>query len=122
MNIPAFPQLPYESSRPKYEHEQGMTYRQYLIAHAPAEPQPWFQPKMRSEPRPPQDPQDVDRTSKFIGYRSREAEGQAFRMARTEYIRQKAQYDEDLKKQRYVQWPAAWADEVIAASAINCTT
>jgi hypothetical protein len=52
--------------------KEGMSLRAYFMAHAPVEPQPWFNPKI---------------TEKHFG--------------------------SEIEKQRYVQWPAAWADEQI---------
>jgi hypothetical protein len=65
---PAFP----IGSTPE-EWGNGATLRDYFIAHAPAEPQPWFDPVL---------PKDYS-AEKYI-------------------------------KQRYIQWPAAWADAMIA--------
>ena len=64
---------------------EGMTLRDYFMAHAPAEPQPWFIPEMPPEP---------DLGKFFDEHSAWVAE----------------QY-----KQRYVQWPAAWADEMLKA-------
>ena len=88
----------------------GMSVRTYLMAHAPAEPQPWFEPYMPKKPDP----------TIWIGesgnkYHSRldaeRAEGDEFvRPVNSEAI---AAWEQEKKKQRYIQWPAAWADEMM---------
>lgn len=76
----------------KHYTQYGMTLRDYFIAHAPADPQPWFEPVMKKRPKPIfEDPADED----CVNYHEVRA------------------WDEDYKKQRYIQWPGAWADEQI---------
>jgi hypothetical protein len=80
---PAFP-VPaiYDPSREQvnstlaYTGEGGMTLRDYFMAHAPAEPQPWFEPVTPI-------------------YESQE---------QTKKVR---------ARERYLGWPAAWADEML---------
>lgn len=89
-----------------YQSEPGMTLRDYFAAHAPSDPQPWFTPKM--PPRP---------ESRYVGedgtvYASwREAEQECG----DTYINSAATAQDDwhveLQKQRFIQWPYAWADE-----------
>lgn len=62
----------------------GMSLRDYFIAHAPAEPQPWFEPVMTTL-RPPNPGNMQNR------------------------------WDYEYDKQRYIQWPAAWADAMLEA-------
>ncbi len=75
--------------------DQGLNLRDYFIAHAPAEPQGWFQPVMDSErPEPcwgdarPDD--DYPINSGAI-----------------------AAWDREKVRQKYIQWPAAWADAML---------
>jgi len=75
----------------------GMSLRMYLIAHAPAEPQAWFLPVMPTE-RP--EPIWSDEES-----RMRDASALNFEAM--------VAWDVEHKKQRYIQWPAAWADEIL---------
>lgn len=60
--------------------------RDYLMAHAPVEPQPWFLPVMRRA-------------------RPLEADAEAL-----------GAYFAEVRKQLLVQWPAAWADAVMNAA------
>jgi hypothetical protein len=70
---------------------QRMSLRDYFIAHAPAEPQYWFVPEMPPQPD-------------WIMEEGRCTNRQALDDHEREY-----------NKQRFVQWPAAWADEQIEA-------
>lgn len=72
--------------------ECGMSLRDYLAAHAPAEPQPWFKPVMNT-PRP--QPHDFDR------------DGNA---ANSQEIHT---WDRAAIDQTYIQWPYAWADAML---------
>lgn len=103
----------------------GMTLRDYFIAHAPAEPQPWFEPAMQARPAIPipdetlspelykqwdglgdwLNPEDAD--ADVIAFDS------IFRAAREGAIK----WEFERAKQRYIQWPAAWADAMLAARA-----
>jgi hypothetical protein len=73
--------------------QTGMSLRDYFIAHAPAEPQSWFRPVMEtSRPVPVRVPgKDVLNETAI------------------------AAWDREESKQRYLQWPTAWADAMIAA-------
>jgi len=64
---------------------QEISLRDYFIAHAPAEPQPWFMPVMPPAP-------DLE----------------IFADEYSNWLTEQA-------KQRYIQWPAAWADEMLVA-------
>ena len=74
-----------------WKNHLGMTLRDYFAAHAPAEPQPWFEPV--TPPRPEAIGPVVD------GW---PANYQAIEFWEKEY-----------RKQRYIQWPYAWADAQI---------
>lgn len=89
----------------------GMTLRDYFAAHAPAEPQPWFTPVMPPMPKP-------DPAWKLCGVccgggeclgwtPCDKAKIVAFNAADNEW-------QSDQIKQRYVQWPYAWADALLA--------
>lgn len=102
---PAFP----VQDMSKYQ-VHGMTLRDYFIAHAPVEPQPWFIPV--TPPRPVVGvwvSSDGLRkyTSKEVAY---DREQGFFRPFNQDEIEAWLQ---DFKKQKYTQWPAAWADEMI---------
>jgi hypothetical protein len=99
----------------------GMSVRDYFIAHAPAEPQPWFSPVMTTKKPllPPRneltteqlrqldadmadcDPDNCDPAVLDFARRLSEA-----RAAREDW-------GNECNKQRYIQWPAAWADEML---------
>lgn len=96
----------------------GITVRDYLIAHAPAEPQPWFDPVM---PEPPRVPHwsDIEDDAARCDVRLSDAMkidpktdfGRAFVEMRSMAIADLEAWNKERKKQRYIQWPAAWADE-----------
>lgn len=92
----------------------GMSLRDYFIAHAPAEPQPWFKPAMSFD-RP--EDRFVSEDGKEEFKTAREAEhacGDCYVNTR-EAAQQ--EWDAEYAKQRYIQWPAAWADAMLAERA-----
>ena len=99
---------------PKDRDYAGMTLRDYFMAHAPAEPQPWFMPAMPPAP-------DL---SIWVGESGRKYDGERAAMGSEEGLRGKVRpvnadayyaWRNEQAKQRYVQWPAAWADEMLKA-------
>jgi hypothetical protein len=91
----------------------GLTKREYFIAHAPAEPQPWFEPVML--PRPSTNvwvSDDGARTYASRAVAERE-EGECCGLLNQKEL---DEWTKDWKKQLYVQWPAAWADAMIEES------
>lgn len=112
-SCPAFP-VPevFGHDGPIFPAETGMTLRDYFIAHAPAEPQPWFQPVMPAE-CPPSLLMDEDRTTTYpSAFEAERACGDCYVNVNNEA--QEA-WRKVRDKQRYVQWPAAWADAMLAA-------
>lgn len=108
---------------------RGMNLRDYFIAHAPAEPQPWFEPVMKITcPEPIPYPSDetaaeraeINRWMQKGGIEtvddSKEPRARAYVHAREEHARASFLWDAEHTKQRYVQWPAAWADEMLKQS------
>lgn len=101
------------------------TLRDFFIAHAPAEPQPWFKPVMSTErPTEPMFPEGgtAEQRSYVREFLDVMSPDEAGTPALREYIvayrsgRDAArQWDAEAKKQRYIQWPAAWADAMLAA-------
>jgi len=86
--------------------------RMYFMAHAPAEPQRWFAPVM-----PAEKPAKVWRSealSDDTGHRVREErvgeqpQGGHWWLVNAKELNE---WDAEAEKQRYLQWPAAWADE-----------
>ncbi len=95
---PAFPALRHSEvydnrdGGKNVEHETvgGMSLLAYFMAHAPAEPQTWFEPVMATAKLP--------------------------RRAMTDSVRNlaRAAWDREADKQRYLQWPMAWAEAQLA--------
>lgn len=109
----------------------GMTLHDYFMAHAPAEPQRWFKPLL-SSPKPQIDletglewsekdwPNDIRRwylgglddtaetlTKKYPGCSNLIKELK-------EHMRAISAWYEYCEREHYIQWPAAWADAMIA--------
>jgi hypothetical protein len=131
----AFPMLP-----PKTEAYQtwpahpGMTLRDYFAAHAPAVPQDWFTPVMPASPTCPALPayggpwtrELIDRARLWLNDSAgadliafmpqtitddQRAAVEAFESTSTEANAALKAWFGERKKQTYVQWPYAWADE-----------
>lgn len=90
----------------------GMTLRGYFIAHAPAEPQPWFEPTM-PERRPT--PVWITNDGRFKSLDLRVMEREHFNAYSMQNQKEFDAWGTEFAKQRYVQWPAAWADEMLKA-------
>jgi hypothetical protein len=88
----------------------GMTLRDYFVAHAPAEPQPWFEPTMSTE-CPPDDWRSEDGEERFTNmYEARRVYGDSIVNSNDDaQFAWKCERD----KQRYLQWPAVWADAML---------
>ncbi len=116
-----------------------MTTLEYFMSHAPAEPQAWFEPVMAKEPPiPPTYPQGDEAFDKANSYYMAQFEnwgdkttlykwsGDAIELTRELKDRVEA-YQNDLngctertrwyvserEKQRLLQWPLAWAQEMV---------
>lgn len=105
--------------------EGGMTLRDYFIAHAPAEPQPWFEPVLNiAAPVMPKVPPNLNKDESETlhdvgeGYITAvDVSSQRLREyleARDAYTKLSHAYRKALERARYVQWPFAWADEILA--------
>jgi hypothetical protein len=101
--------------------------RLYLMAHAPADPQPWFKPTVET-PSPGLAP---SRPSDLTNEERNELEGwgdyydtedltnpraRAYAVAKDAHSKAMKAYNAEVIKAGYVQWPAAWADAVMGAS------
>lgn len=109
----------------------GMTLRDYFMAHAPAEPQDWFTAAMPTE-CPKRDYLNkqqltVEELSEYEYFHEYFPSVKAIDL-KTETVRNYAeralvtiaaerQWNAENAKQRYIQWPAAWADEMLKARA-----
>lgn len=125
-NPPAFPTLLLDKVD-NVEHGEtqgGMTLRDYFIAHAPVEPQPWFVPTMPLKPELP-DPytelseEDLAEWRKLDEFAPEEGNERVKAFCQREQDARKArqEWENERKKQRYAQWPAAWADAMLKARA-----
>lgn len=132
----AFPMAPYrvdlgdggvsENAFPQL----GMTLRDWLAAHAPVEPQGWFDPAMPPKPKAPHravDPswgfsreqQDIAGAWTRDPNYDIDAEANSpfyeFCQAWRQYWDEHSAWEREWKKQLYVQWPYAWADAQLEA-------
>lgn len=78
---------------------RGISARLYLIAHAPEHPQSWFKPVL--PPCPETIWSDVDGQASKGNHIVNSAELDA--------------WDQEKGKQRFIQWPGAWADAILKA-------
>lgn len=89
----------------------GMTLRDYFAAHAPADPQSWFQPAMPDKPKAP-GPKPVE----FTTYNESKLQVEVSPAAKKWRELQDA-YDAwgaEYQRQLCIQWPYAWADAVLS--------
>jgi hypothetical protein len=110
---PAFPFLELDGAGSAYQQNPGMTLRDYFIAHAPAEPQPWFEPVM---PACPSEAPYVNLAgTKFFAHSQAAFEACGKGGYRSSNDKAIADWQVEHSKRRYTQWPAAWADEMLKA-------
>lgn len=113
-----------QQSQVRQEIHEGMTLRDYFIAHAPIEPQPWFTPVMSPKPALP-DPdkelsvEDAKEWRKLDEFAAEEGNVRvkAYCDMRSAAYDAREAWENERKKQCYVQWPAAWADAMLAERA-----
>lgn len=125
---PAFPSpAVYDHTREQvnpsaaYGADTGMTLRDYFMAHAPADPQPWFQPVMPEAPKVPRAQHIEDRQIREDVMRADDAGIDPETNQGMEFVEQRSEaealfrgWEAERRKQRYIQWPAAWADAMLA--------
>lgn len=114
---PAFPVPDPFRLKPQNEQQMvqfagGMSLRDYFIAHAPDHPHPWFTPVM-----PPCPDGSIwvsdDGMRKYTNHADAFAnEGDSCTRFNQDAI---DAWTAERDKQRFVQWPAAWADAQLAA-------
>lgn len=82
--------------------------RLFFMATAPAEPQPWFKPVMPTK-RPGPHYMNEARTRHYFTWQDAEKEcGDCY----VDINREASEaWDAEHARERYLQWPAAWADE-----------
>ena len=94
------------------ENGAGMSLRDWFAGQAPSEPQSWFSPVLLE--RPPDAWRVGERICTNHNYAlewAREHGG----FVRNDNADAQVAYDRDIEKQRFVQWPYAWADAMISA-------
>jgi hypothetical protein len=112
-NEPAFPR------DHRHDGHNGMTLRQYYKAAAPTAPQDWFVPTMPPKPKAEWRLSALPEW-RFDGY---EAAVRRFNDSRCggtiDDINEPAlrEWEKELQKQRFIQWPGAWADALLSEDA-----
>jgi|GEM_PF-966313 len=107
-----------------HETVGGMSLRAYFMAHAPAEPQAWFSPAGVAElppmPAMVQNMTEAEATEmegwgEYLGTSDlTELRVIEFALAHDARSKEVSLLALEFEKQRYLQWPAAWADEQLA--------
>lgn len=120
---PAFPVLESNGEGRLFLCSAGMSLRDYFIANAPAEPQPWFAPEMPPQPRPRMEkPDDLTKEEReeLAGWwdclSAKDMNQPRARVIAEDWERNKREHrawQSEWEKQRYIQWPAAWADAML---------
>lgn len=113
---PAFARPMYRSDGEYSLEQDGLSARDYFAAHAPAQPQAWFEPECPGHPGPrPHSPEWHQRWNDSDG-----GWGADDPPAYIEYAKSIAQHSRllhewSVKKEceRHKQWPYAWADMMI---------
>lgn len=115
-DYPAFPAAGLDVNHPM----SGLTIRQYLAAHAPAEPQPWFTPILG--PRPEDDWRHSRSDWRFDTYSAavEHCQKHGGEPVNANWDTQRA-WDNDRERQRFIQWPWAWADALLREDAARTT-
>ena len=102
---------------------EGMSLRDYYIAHAPAEPWPEFYPELPARPVLPNkftmlneaDRRDWDNEilddDETAGSDALRQFAAAYRAA----LKAQNEWEDSMRLQRRIQWPAYWADQMIKA-------
>lgn len=87
-------QAQWHEKRQRSLSAEQKSLRDYFAAHAPGPPQPWFIPVM--ETKRPESSGPLSPSGYAPNYEEIEA------------------WDAEFRKQRYIQWPYAWADAMLA--------
>ncbi|MCG8431789.1 MAG: hypothetical protein MJA29_11530 [Candidatus Omnitrophica bacterium] len=87
----------------------GMSLRDYFIAHAPASPPDWFQPKM--------DPMPTSHGLEYCEGCMEESDclGNADCDEINDIIEARHVWEKEERKQKSLQWPIFWADAMLEA-------
>jgi hypothetical protein len=110
-------------------HFEGMSLRDYFIAHAPVEPQRWFRPVLPTPETPlptfatmyPDETDEEFRALKhfdsdFMDPKDvKEERVRNYLFQKNEQRKRQSEYRQMAERELYVQWPAAWADAMLKA-------
>lgn len=101
-----------------YDEGRGMTLHDYFMAHAPAEPQKWFNPRVPPCPIVPsvRSLPVGELRSELLESDDKDAvsqEAKDWLLERDLLAAQQSDWQKEFRKQLYVQWPAAWADAML---------
>jgi hypothetical protein len=111
---------------PPSTRAEGMSLRAYFMAHAPAEPQPWFRPICDALTAPPYQAGLKNLTAKEADELDGRRDGflsvdtinsprvREHVLALDASNKARTCHGQELERQRYLQWPAAWADAQLA--------
>jgi hypothetical protein len=115
-----------DMSPPPSGWASNMTMRDYFIAHAPADIPNWFNPVMRPCPAVPSHTQIADDATRQdvviamdCGTDPETPAGQAWIEQRNEAATAQEAWQHEFRRERYLQWPAAWADLMLIERHIN---
>lgn len=109
-----------------HETAGGMSMLAYFMAHAPAEPQPWFTPNCAALTAPPYPAPLKNMTTKEAADLDGWREGflNVGEMNSSRLVahvldldasnKARSSYSRNLERQRYLQWPMAWAEAQLA--------
>lgn len=98
---------------------KGMTYRQYLIARAPAVIPEWFKAEVGPEPTAPKMEDYCRSTFELASLQRASSNSEMFTasplyaQAMAEHGQAFRQYEEKKRHLRPIQWPIYWANRVI---------
>lgn len=87
---------------------EEITLRDYFIAHAPVEPWDWFEPIM--SPMPESIP-----VPHFYGVCSQDPVYIKYTKDMTNHRIEMKRWEKEKGRQRFIQWPAFWADTMMEA-------
>lgn len=103
---------------------QTISLRDYFIAHAPENPQPWFSPVMPAPPKSFGVPNNLTKKEMrqidalmagALGINEiNEPRVKEWAVAFNAYKKAEIEHSMESQKQRYIQWPAAWADAILS--------
>lgn len=93
------------------DNNVGMSLRDFFVAHAPAEPQAWFKPTLPPKPQIPADMNWCENCRDGVDACTTPAVCDGMRGI----LRAKTEWEHEEAKQHLIQWPSAWADEMLKA-------